>query len=142
MTDFNPAVEAIIEKELGQTVGKPDTTFSQLTEFTPNQIKFEVYTDRPALFVISESWYPPGWKIFIDEKEVSEVYKTNHSMQSVVVPAGNHKIELKFEPDSFYTNLTVASISVGIIYLTILLSLGMVLKERKVLFFKTNSPSK
>jgi hypothetical protein len=138
---FNPADEAIIETELHQPIGTPDSTTSVLTNFTPNLLEFDVYTDKQALFVISESHYPPGWKAFIDEKEVTEIYKTNHSMQSIIVPAGKHKVELKFEPSSYYSNLTVASISVSVIYLVILLSLGIGLKKHGMPFFRSGKTS-
>jgi len=140
-SQFNPADEAIIEIELQQSIETPDSTTSLLTNFTPNLLKFDVYTNKQALFVISESHYPPGWKAFIDENEVTEIYKTNHSMQSIIVPAGNHKIELKFEPSSYYSNLTLARISVGLIYLVILLSLGVEWKKQGSSFFISGKTS-
>ena len=62
-------------------------------------------------------------------------------MQSIVVPAGKHKIELKFNPDSYYANLTLASISVGLIYLIILISLGLSWKDYSGRFFKSQKTS-
>ncbi len=139
-SQFDPGVEAILEQQPDQTIGIPDSTYSRLTNFTPNNLEFEVYTDQSALFVISESYYPPGWKIYLDDQEVTAIYKTNHSLQSVIVPAGNHKIELKFEPGSYYKYLTVAGVSVGIIYLIIAVSLAMMIRERKGFSNITKSP--
>jgi len=138
---FNPGIEAILERELGQSVGSPDSTNTRLINFSPNALEFEVYTDQSALFVISESYYPPGWNIYIDEEEVTEIYKTNHSLQSVVVPKGNHKINIRFEPASYYTNLTLAGISAGIIYLTIILAVILMIRNFRKQPLKTQSPS-
>ena len=129
---FDPAKTAIVEETISETVQPPDSTFSRVTAFTPNHEQFDVYTDKQALFVVSEVYYPPGWKIFIDDVPVKHIYKTDHAVQSVVVPAGHHKIDLRFEPDSYYRNIKIASLSAGIIYLTILLSLiQLFLKRRK-----------
>ncbi len=129
---FDPAKTAVLEEAIPDAPQAPDSSYSRVTAFTPNHEQFEVYTDKKALFVISEVYYPPGWKIYIDDTVVSNIYKTDHAVQSVVVPAGQHKIDLRFEPESYYRDITIASVSAGIIYLTILLSLiQLFLKRRK-----------
>ena len=94
------------------------------------QPKFDVYTDKNALFVISDVFYPPGWRIYIDEQKVETVYKTDHAIQSIIVPSGSHKIEMHFEPESYSRNINLAYISVSILYLTLLGSLISVILKR------------
>lgn len=127
---FDPGRTAIIEVELSQPISEPDSSYSKLLTYNPNGSVFDVYTDKTSLFVISELYYPPGWKIFIDNNEVENIYKTNHAIQSVVVPEGNHKIELRFEPDSYYDNIKLASISSFIVYLVIVSSLIYAYKDK------------
>ncbi len=121
--NFDPEQEAILERELESDISTPDSSSSSIREFTPNEITFDVYTDKSALFVISELYYPPGWKIFIDDQEVDHIYKTDHAIQSVVVPAGAHEVQMRFHPDSYYQNVRIARASLTIIYLTIVASL-------------------
>ena len=128
---FDPAKTAILEEELSEKIEAPDSAFSRVTLFTPNHEQFEVFTDKQALFVISEVYYPPGWKIFIDGTPTPHIYKTDHAVQSVVVPAGHHTIDLRFEPDSYYRDVTIATVSAGIIYLTILLTLIQLFMKRR-----------
>jgi uncharacterized membrane protein YfhO len=120
---FNPAKTAILEEDLSETISIPDSSFSELTDFTPNKLSFNVYTDKTTLFVISELFYPPGWKIFIDNEPVKHIYKTNHAVQSIILPQGNHQVEVRFEPDSFHRNIQLATVSVSILYIIIVLSI-------------------
>lgn len=120
---FKPDSIALIEEDLPQEIYYPDSSKVTVTLFNPNQTHFDVYTDKQSLFVISELFYPPGWKIYLDGKQVDKVYKTDHAVQSIIVPAGEHKIEANFDPDSFSNDIQLATGSLGIIYLVILSSL-------------------
>ncbi|MGD9899304.1 MAG: hypothetical protein AB7T22_09280, partial [Calditrichaceae bacterium] len=121
--DFDPAVTALLEEKLSKDISIPDSSFSRTTEFNPNHVRFDVFTDKTSLLVISELYYPPGWKVLIDDHPVEHIYKTDHAIQSIIVEKGNHKVDLRFEPESYNRYVKMASFSVGILYLTILLSL-------------------
>jgi uncharacterized membrane protein YfhO len=66
--------------------------------------------------VLSEVYFPAGWKAFIDGTE-TEIFKTNHVLRSVLVPAGSAKIEFKLEPRRYYSSLRISGISMAIVYL-------------------------
>ena len=119
---FKPDSIAILEEDLDSIINSPDSSNVAVTLFNPNQTHFSVYTDKQALFVISELYYPPGWKILLDSHEVDNIYKTDHAVQSIVVPAGEHKIEVNFEPESYRNNIQYAMGSLGLIYLVIVSS--------------------
>ena len=103
-----------MEQEPTASINIPDSSSCEVTHFDPNTISFKVFTNQQALLVISEVYYPPGWKISIDDEAVDMVYKTNHAMQSIIVPAGEHRVDLRFEPDSYYKNIWLASLSLGV----------------------------
>ncbi len=131
--DFDPAKIAIVEEEFAEAISTPDSSYVKVVSYSPNLLEMEVYTDKQSLLVISEMDYPPAWKIFIDGEKVEKIYRTDHAIQSVIVKAGQHKVEVKCEPDSyfFYKNISVASVS--IIYLVILASLVLAFKRKKEL---------
>jgi len=126
---FDPAREAIIEEPLKAAIATPDSAFTRVLKFTPNEEAFEVYTDKQALLVISEVYYPPGWKIFMDGQRVQNIYRTDHAIQSIVVPAGKHTVTLKFEPDSYFRDIRIAYASLGVIYLIIIVGLATGLRK-------------
>lgn len=128
---FKPDSVALLETEIVQKIQTPDSSYCFVKEFTPNKVIMDVFTDRQSLFVISEMYYPPGWKIFIDNEKVDNIYKTNHVLMSVIMPQGNHKVELRFEPDSYFQDITLSYASLGIIYLVIIFSLVNYYRTKK-----------
>ena len=99
-TDFNVLNSAILEQELQAEIHQPANSSVKVTHLDPNRIDYETQNDSTSLMVLSDVHYKPGWKAFIDGKQ-TEIFKTNHAIQSIVVPEGSHKIELKFAPAVF-----------------------------------------
>jgi hypothetical protein len=76
-----------------------DTTASvQLTKYQPNEIELKTSSKTPQLAVISEIYYPKGWKMQLDGKEVPYI-KADYLLRAVYVPQGNHHIKMVFEPE-------------------------------------------
>lgn len=94
---FNPAVTAVVEKPLASGAGPAVGASAEVTEYASRKIVVKASTSNPALLVLSEVYYPAGWEAFIDG-EKTEIYKTNSILRSVVVPAGSHVVEFRFEP--------------------------------------------
>jgi len=87
-------------------------------------LEFNTQTDSTAFLTISEIYYPAGWKAFIDGEE-TEIYPANYILRGIIVPAGNHVIELKFAPEIYALSLKL-SLS-GMILTIILIIVGLVL---------------
>ena len=127
---FNPGTEAVLEKPLPAKISTPDSSWTRLKHFYPNHVSFSVYTDKQSLLVLSENFYPPGWRIFIDGKETNKIYKTDHAIQSIVVAPGEHHILLNFEPKSFFRDIHISYASLGILYLMILIGLVPIYRKK------------
>jgi hypothetical protein len=107
---FNPYQTAFLEKEINQKIDRADSTaYAKITKFDIHNIEYEVNATGNNLLVLNEVYYPAGWKASIDGKE-TEFYKTDYLLRSVVVPAGKHKVEFTFHPDTYFTG---KSISIG-----------------------------
>jgi len=90
------------------------TTFSKEgqikeTVYEPGHIKYTYSTSGEQFVVFSEVYYNPNingdwhkgdWQSFIDGKPVDHI-RCNYTLRGMVVPAGNHEIEFKFEPRSY-----------------------------------------
>ena len=44
------------------------------------------------------------------------IYKTNHLLRSVVVPAGEHTITFEFKPNTYYAGIRVSFVGILIVY--------------------------
>lgn len=122
---FNPGRTAILEEALGETIAKPDSATIEITRYEPERIDMQVYTDRTALLVLSEVYYPKGWRAYLDDSQEIKIYKTNHLLRSLVIPAGQHKVKLVFHPSAYYAGVKISNISLYTIYLLILIILFM-----------------
>ncbi|MEN4759919.1 hypothetical protein ABEG63_06220 [Chryseobacterium sp. C39-AII1] len=94
------AVIAAADKEYfnGKPVQADSTAVINLTKYLPNELEFKSQSKTPQLAVFSEIYYPHGWKMFVDEKEVPYI-KADYLLRAVHVPAGNHSIRMIFEPE-------------------------------------------
>jgi len=117
---WNPRTTAILEKALPAPVSAVPDSHVTLTKYASRQIELSVAPASAKLLVLSEVYYPAGWKAFIDGQE-TEIFKTNYVLRSVVVPAGRHTVEFRFAPESYETGLTVTQSAWG---LTVLLLVG------------------
>lgn len=74
------------------------TAYINLTKYQPNELEFKSHSKTPQLAVFSEIYYPHGWKMFVDEKEVPYI-KADYLLRAVHIPAGTHNIRMVFEPE-------------------------------------------
>lgn len=116
---------AVIGKEDGayfkdKKMAKDTLASIQLVKYEPNHVSFTSKSATPQLAVFSEIYYPHGWKMFIDGKEVPYI-KANYLLRAVHVPAGNHTIEMTFQPEVIEKG---KMISMSFLGLFIVLSIG------------------
>ena len=82
---------------------KPDpTAVIGLTKYEANELEFKSKSKTPQLAVFSEIYYPHGWKMFVDGKEVPYI-KADYLLRAVHVPAGDHNIKMVFDPEVIET---------------------------------------
>ena len=132
MEEFDPEQTAIIDQRFKQFVGDKEFDKDQsgaitLTEYQPNYLKYEMQADSEQLAVLSEIYYDKGWNAFIDGEEVPH-FRVNYVLRGLVVPAGNHTIEFRFEPRSFYQG---NKISLASSILLVFIALGYAAFELK-----------
>ncbi len=100
----------------GKTIAADSTAFLDLTKYQANELEFKTQSKTPQLAVLSEIYYPKGWKMFVDEKEVPYI-KADYLLRAVYVPAGNHTIKMIFEPEVITKGKTISMIAFGLFVL-------------------------
>lgn len=116
-SDFNPAEIALLEKPLTEDVSAPDSSWARVIHFEPDKVIIKTFTDKKALMVVSEVYYPKGWYAYLDDGAELEIYKTNHILRSVIIPSGQHTITMQFKPVAYYTGVRLSLIGLIIIYI-------------------------
>lgn len=87
--------------------------------FQPNYAKYTAKSAKGGLAVFSEVYYPKGWKVFIDGKQTDQLIRANYVLRALPVPAGDHTIEFRFDPDVVKTGGLIQLVScLGIVLVT------------------------
>ncbi|WP_207433914.1 YfhO family protein [Sabulibacter ruber] len=82
----------------------------KLIEYQPNYLKYTAVVAQPGVVVFSEIYYEDGWQAYLDGKPVDH-FRANYILRAMNMPAGNHVVEFKFEPNEYSLGNTVALIS-------------------------------
>lgn len=115
----------------GKTIAADSTAFLDLTKYQANELEFKTQSKTPQLAVLSEIYYPKGWKMFVDEKEVPYI-KADYLLRAVYVPAGNHTIKMIFEPEVITKGKTISMIAFGMFVLLSLVGVYFLFKNKKL----------
>lgn len=134
--DFDPGTSVILAEEpplqIGRTgagggagegggagveAGAPDASapvgsVTWLERGTDRQ-RVRVSTDRSALLVIADNWYP-GWRARVDERE-TPLLRAYHTLRAVAVPAGEHEVVLEFTSATVRTGLWISVVSLLVV---------------------------
>ena len=70
-----------------------------MTSYAPNKLEYLSNTENDRVAVFSEIYYPEGWHIYLDGKEI-ELGRVNYILRSAVIPAGVHSISMEFVPNA------------------------------------------
>ncbi len=118
--DFDPARTAICAIRPAAPVETPDSgSLPVITQYESGRIALHSDTKVPTLLVLSEIYYPAGWKAFVDGEE-TEILRTNYVLRSIPVPAGNHEIEFRFEPETYRIGWILSNAAWGVTALLVL----------------------
>lgn len=130
--NFNPLKTAFLEKEINKKIDIPDSNvYAKISSFNIHKIEYDVNASGNNFLVLDEIYYPAGWKAYVDGNE-TEFYKTNYILRGIIVPAGKHKIEMVYHPDTYFTGRNI-SLTMNIILLIVLVvgTGGYYMKKKK-----------
>ena len=113
--------EAVADKRfadvLGEAVAQDKNSVAKLLAYEPNQLTYEVSSDKGGVLVFSEVYYP-GWTATIDGQP-AELGRVNYILRALRVPAGKHQVNLAFFPKSVDTTETIAYVAYVVLLLII-----------------------
>ena len=106
-----------------QQVQYDSTASIKLKSCVSNHLVYNSKSSTPQVAVFSEIYYPKGWNVYIDGKK-SSYFSANYVLRAMSVPAGEHTIEFKFEPNSYYVGEKISMASSILLILLLLGSIG------------------
>ena len=92
----------------GTTESYKDSLSSiRLTSYAPNRLTYETNNAQDGIAVFSEIYYPDGWHVTIDGQP-AELARADYILRTMHVPAGQHTIEMRFDPTSLHVTEGIA----------------------------------
>jgi hypothetical protein len=144
LADANPAKTAVIDKRFktselenfeykinkapaDSVVGNSSI---KLIEYQPNKLIYESNSDAEELAVFSEIYYPKGWHVSIDGKK-AEMVCANYILRSMLIPAGKHTVEFRFDPESYKITESIAWAGYILLLGFIVISIVLAIRQNK-----------
>jgi len=133
---FNPINKALLSEKPDFNLVGLDTTKNAIVptnSYGAHHFEINTTSEKESFLVVSEIYYPGGWKAFIDGKE-TKIWQTDYALRGVVVPAGEHVVSMELELPEYKAGYTISVISLLIII--VLAGIHLFLLRRKVLLNK------
>lgn len=128
LTHFNPKDTAIIDKRFSEQIKsfnnqRDSSGFIRLDSYQPNKLDYTYKSSVNALAVFSEIYYADGWNAYLDG-QLAPHFRANYVLRAMVLPAGEHKVEFRFEPKVYFTGEKISMVSSVILLLLIVATGG------------------
>ena len=125
LQNFDPREVAIVDKKFAGELknfqsARDSADYIKLLKYLPNDLTYQTRSKNNGLAVFSEIYYPKGWNAYVDGKPAPH-FRADYVLRAMVIPAGEHQVEFKFEPTVFYTGEKISMISsIGLILLILI----------------------
>ncbi len=124
---IDPATTAVADSKfksiLGEAAAVAPTDTIVLTSYAPNRIAYRSRSARGGVAVFSEVYFPWGWEATVDGKAAEGIACVDYVLRGIRLPAGEHEVVMSFTPSSVESTVSVATVSVIVIYTLVALAL-------------------
>ncbi len=128
---LNPKDSAVVQESFAATLQglnlqRDSNDYIRLTNYHPDRMEYEYTAKTEQLALFSEMWYPPakGWKCYLNGQPAPDFIKADYLLRAMRLPAGEkQKLEMRFEPRSYYLGEKVAYVASSIALLLCLVAL-------------------
>ena len=125
LNDILPTETAVVDAKFkdqlkGVTKGYKDSLSTiRLTSYEPNRLVYETSSAKDGVAVFSEIYYP-GWQAKIDGQPV-DIARADYILRVMNVPAGQHTIEMWFDPQSLHVTESIAYASLALLLIGVMI---------------------
>lgn len=86
----------------------------EITKYTPNEIEIVANAVKHELLFLSDRYYP-GWKAYVDGKEV-KILRANNFFRSIKLEPGEHKVRFVYDPLSLKIGFFISLSTILILF--------------------------
>lgn len=124
LNDVLPTETAVVDAKFkeqlkGVTEGYKDSLSAiRLTAYEPNRLVYKVSAPKDGVVVFSEIYYP-GWQATIDGQP-ADIARADYILRAMNVPAGEHTIEMWFDPQSIHVTESIAYVALALLLIGVM----------------------
>lgn len=102
---FDPKKTAYVDERFKSLIPRSKVGFDEnasikLVDYHPDHLSYQYTAAKDVVAVFSEIWYDKGWNAYLDGTKIP-YFRADYVLRAAALPAGNHKVEFKFEPRSY-----------------------------------------
>ncbi len=94
----------------------------ELTSWSPNEIKFNTFSNSDQFLVMSEVFYNEGWSLYSDGVQ-HEILEVNNLVRGINIPKGQHDFTMRFKANDLNNGIILSRIGYLIIIIIFLIYL-------------------
>ena len=138
---INPRQTALVEETPPFVEATTSSAADQarVVQLEPDAISVATRTDAAGFLVLSEV-YDPGWRAYIDGEQV-DILTTNFVLRGIPIPAGEHTVELRYEPRSLQIGLAITGFAIIAMLAAVIFAAWPVMKRVMVRRATLTEPS-
>jgi hypothetical protein len=127
---FNPTTQTVVEVDSGPSPlpveslppapGSQTPASATIIGDRRNWVSIETDNLKDGLLVLSDNYYP-GWRASVDGAP-THIFRANHTMRAVNLPAGRHLVSFLFIPATFFVSLYVSLSTAALTFAALIVS--------------------
>lgn len=107
---FDPSKTIFLETAPpGEPLSMRSPALITVKQYSACRVMAEVTTSQSGILLLADTWYP-GWLARVDGVPV-QLYRADHVLRAVFVPAGRHVVEFEFRPPLFRLGLAIGLVT-------------------------------
>ncbi len=132
---FNPIKDSFMYSELTHPINHSKLSTVKIVDWSPNKISLNIDAKSDEFIVLSEVFYPEGWKIN-DHPDI-EIKRVNHVLRGFHISEGEYTLTMVFNPSDLRIGGWISWISICITFGLILF--GILPKKYKESLLSTSN---
>lgn len=91
----------------------PAAESTTIAHYAPDLVELDVTAGADGLLVVSEAYYP-AWRAYVDGRP-APLYVANHALRAVPVPAGAHRVTLRYESATLQAGVAISGATAALL---------------------------
>ncbi len=104
--DWDPLQEVMLDEPIVTGAKSRFEGHAKIDTYENRHVVIHATSKSGGILVLADSFYP-GWRVFVDGKE-QRILKANYFFRAVELTPGDHRVEFRYEPNSFKIGLILS----------------------------------